>query len=61
VSFTVLSSVLIWRTDRGRFGQIRAILAAFIATAIGVWFSVRGERFQTWNSPQSARDMVPGT
>jgi cellulose synthase/poly-beta-1,6-N-acetylglucosamine synthase-like glycosyltransferase len=33
------------------------ILAAFVATGIGVLFSLRGERYQTWDPPASARAM----
>jgi len=33
----------------------RDVLGAFVATGIGVWRSVRGERFQTWTPPASAR------
>lgn len=34
---------------------LRAILAAFVATGEGVWCSLRGQRFQTWNPLGSAR------
>ena len=33
----------------------RDVLSAFIATGIGVWLSIRGRRFQTWNPPASTR------
>jgi cellulose synthase/poly-beta-1,6-N-acetylglucosamine synthase-like glycosyltransferase len=34
---------------------LRTILDAFVATGLGVWRSIRGDRFQTWNPPASAR------
>ena len=37
-------------------GKLLDILFAFVATALGVWRSLRGERFQTWSPPASARD-----
>lgn len=37
-------------------GKLLDILLAFVATALGVWRSLRGERFQTWSPPASARD-----
>ncbi len=40
---------------RGKLVAIRDILAAFLATGIGVARSLRGERFQTWISPASSR------
>jgi hypothetical protein len=43
----------------GPLAKIRDILAAFIATGIGVWRSLRGDRFQTWNPPSSARGIPP--
>ncbi len=39
----------------GRVGQLREMLAAFVATGAGVLRSLRGEKFQTWNPPASAR------
>ena len=39
----------------GRLGQVREMLAAFVATGAGVLRSLRGETFQTWNPPASAR------
>jgi hypothetical protein len=50
-----LGGALIWRARSGPLGQLREVLGAFIATAIGVWYSLRGERFQTWAPPTSAR------
>ena len=42
----------------GKLATLRDVLAAFAATGIGVWRSLRGERFQTWNLAASAR--APG-
>lgn len=41
----------------GPFATLRDVLGAFLATGIGVWRSLSGERFQTWNPPASARRM----
>ena len=35
--------------------QLVDIFYAFAATALGVWRSVRGDRFQTWTPAQSIR------
>lgn len=43
----------------GILATLRDILGAFIATGIGVWRSWRGDRFQTWNPPASARTIRP--
>ena len=40
---------------RGIFATLREVLGAFLATGIGVWRSCRGDRFQTWSPPASAR------
>ena len=42
----------------GPLATVRDIGAAFVATGIGVWRSWRGDRFQTWSPPQSARTMA---
>ena len=39
----------------GRLGKIRDVFAALVATGLGVWRSCRGDTFQTWNPPASAR------
>lgn len=39
----------------GPLATLREVLGAFLATGIGVLRSLRGERFQTWNPPLSAR------
>lgn len=40
---------------RGLLATGRDVLGAFVATGVGVWRSWRGDRFQTWNPPASAR------
>ncbi len=44
---------------RGPVATLRDVLGAFVATGLGVWRSWRGDRFQTWTPPASARAM-PG-
>ena len=39
----------------GPTGKLVGIAAAFVATGLGVAQSLRGERFQTWTPPASAR------
>lgn len=39
----------------GKLATLRDALGAFAATGIGVARSLRGDRFQTWNPPASAR------
>ena len=51
-SALVVASLL---ANGGKLATLRDILAAFVATGIGVWRSWRGERFQTWNLAASAR------
>lgn len=41
----------------GLIATLRDILMAFVATGIGVWRSLRGDRFQTWSPPASARNL----
>ena len=43
------------RVRRGPLAALWDILGAFVATGIGVWRSLQGQRFQTWNPPASAR------
>ncbi len=47
---------LVLRAKGGPLGQLREVLGAFIATGLGVARSLRGERFQTWSPPASARE-----
>jgi cellulose synthase/poly-beta-1,6-N-acetylglucosamine synthase-like glycosyltransferase len=37
------------------FAQISGIVAAFAGTGLGIWRSVRGERYQTWTPAASIR------
>jgi cellulose synthase/poly-beta-1,6-N-acetylglucosamine synthase-like glycosyltransferase len=43
----------------GPLGELREILAAFVATGIGVWRSLQGDQFRTWDPPSSARGTSP--
>jgi cellulose synthase/poly-beta-1,6-N-acetylglucosamine synthase-like glycosyltransferase len=54
VAATVVAALML-RASTGPLAQLREVLAAFVATAIGVWCSLRGKRFQTWSPPASAR------
>jgi hypothetical protein len=53
--FGAASCALIAASHRGPLGKLREVLSAFTATGLGVWLSWRGEKFQTWNPPASAR------
>lgn len=46
---------LVGRAARGPLAALRDAIGAFVATGVGVWRSLRGDRFQTWNPPASAR------
>lgn len=46
----------IWLVRAGPFAVLRDVLSAFVATGIGVFRSFRGDRFQTWAPPASARE-----
>jgi cellulose synthase/poly-beta-1,6-N-acetylglucosamine synthase-like glycosyltransferase len=39
----------------GPIGKLMDVAGAFTATGLGILRSLRGERFQTWNPPSSAR------
>ncbi len=54
----LLGCSLVAASPGGKLGQLREVLAAFIATGAGVLRSLRGETFQTWNPPASARGLV---
>jgi len=43
---------------KGPLGTLREALLAFLATGLGIARSVRGETFQTWNPPESARALM---
>ena len=45
----------------GKVAALQDVLLAFVATGLGVWRSIRGDRFQTWNPPDSARMTFAGT
>ena len=49
--------VLAW-APTAKVATVRDMLGAFLATGIGVWRSLGGDRFQTWNPPASARGMA---
>lgn len=49
---------VVGRARGGKLAMLRDVLAAFLATGIGVRRSLAGERFQTWNPPASARDFA---
>ena len=54
----VAGLALMARVRRGPVAAVQDALGAFVATGIGVWRSLRGERFQTWNPPASARALA---
>lgn len=45
----------------GKIAALQDVLLAFIATGLGVLRSLNGDRFQTWNPPDSARMTFAGT
>ena len=53
-----VGSIVIGRAARGPFDTVRDAMGAFIATGVGVWRSLRGDRFQTWTPPASARNLT---
>ena len=55
----VVIGLAMFTAQRGLLVTLRDILGAFVATGIGVWRSWRGDRFQTWNPPASARTIRP--
>ncbi len=55
VGVGLLAAILLATATRGPILAVRSILSAFVATGIGVWYSVRGQRFQTWSPPGSSR------
>ena len=50
-----LAAVALATAQHGILATIRGVLGAFAATGIGVVRSCRGDRFQTWSPPVSAR------
>lgn len=59
--FGLAASGAVAASPRGPLGKLREVLAAFTATGLGVWRSWRGETFQTWNPPASARTPAMGS
>ncbi len=51
----LVAGVLVAVAPGGKLAQLREIMAAFIATGAGLLASLRGQTFQTWNPPASAR------
>jgi cellulose synthase/poly-beta-1,6-N-acetylglucosamine synthase-like glycosyltransferase len=49
---------LMLRLKLGLAGKLWNVLLAFVGTSVGVWQACRGKRSVTWESPQSARDMI---
>jgi hypothetical protein len=56
-----LTLMILMRVRHGLLATVGDILRAFIATGIGVWRSLRGDRFQTWSPPTSARNRAFAT
>jgi cellulose synthase/poly-beta-1,6-N-acetylglucosamine synthase-like glycosyltransferase len=52
---SALALAVVMRAKGGPLATLRGVLEAFIATGLGVFRSLRGDRFQTWNPPASAR------
>ena len=50
-----------WLRPAGPVGKVVDIVAAFVATGLGVVQSLRGERFQVWTPPASARAHLKAT
>lgn len=53
-----VGAALVAMSTRGKLGRLRDILGAFVSTGIGVLRSLRGDRFQTWSPPASARGLA---
>lgn len=47
--------LLVLLLPSGPMARLREVISAFVATGLGVWRSLRGERFQTWTPVSSAR------
>jgi cellulose synthase/poly-beta-1,6-N-acetylglucosamine synthase-like glycosyltransferase len=52
---------VLWRAQHGVLATLWDVLRAFFATGVGVWRSLRGDRFQTWSPPISARTGQPAS
>jgi len=57
ILIAVIAAMLVvgWKWHVRPFDQLFDILSAFAATGAGVWLSLRGRRFQTWNPAASVR------
>jgi cellulose synthase/poly-beta-1,6-N-acetylglucosamine synthase-like glycosyltransferase len=51
----LVTLMILMRARHGLLATVWDVLRAFLATGIGVWRSLRGDRFQTWSPPASAR------
>jgi cellulose synthase/poly-beta-1,6-N-acetylglucosamine synthase-like glycosyltransferase len=58
-ALVVLAAISLSRS--GKIATVQDVLLAFLATGLGVWRSVQGDRFQTWNPPDSARMNFAGS
>jgi hypothetical protein len=58
LSLVVLGAMTLCLAKRSRLGPMShlwSILFALTATSVGVWLSLRGEKFQTWASATTIR------
>lgn len=55
VAAGLIGTAVLMVSRTGPLATLRDVLAAFVATGVGVWRSLRGDRFQTWNPPASSR------
>lgn len=55
----VVFAVAVSRARHGALASLHDILGAFVASALGVARALRGEHFQTWVPPASARSRMP--
>jgi hypothetical protein len=51
----MLAAVLGYRWSIKPFAQVVDLLTALAGAGLGVWRSIRGERFQTWTPANSIR------
>jgi cellulose synthase/poly-beta-1,6-N-acetylglucosamine synthase-like glycosyltransferase len=58
VGLSAVLGVALLSVRHGPVGKVRNIVAALLATGIGVGRSLQGQRFQTWSPPASARGPV---
>jgi cellulose synthase/poly-beta-1,6-N-acetylglucosamine synthase-like glycosyltransferase len=60
IALAALGGIFLSRS--GKIAKVlQDVLLAFLATGLGVWRSVQGDRFQTWNPPDSARMTLVGS